>query len=69
MNSLVTIADLAKQAKERGRPVTETYIRRLCRNRRIPGAFKVGNTWAVPASYAERWLDEWLAKSRPTALV
>lgn len=59
MHSLTTIAEMSQQARERGRPVTESYIRRLCRMRRIPGAFKLGTTWAVPVSYAERWLAEW----------
>lgn len=69
MHSLVTIVELAERAKQQGRPVTQSYLRRLCRDKRIPGAFKVGATWAMPTSYAERWLDEWLAKSRPTASV
>jgi hypothetical protein len=66
MHSLVTIAELVEQAQRQGRPVTESYLRRLCRDRRIPGAFKVGATWALPSSYAERWLDQWLAKPTPT---
>jgi hypothetical protein len=60
MHSLVTIADVVKQARERGRPVTESYLRRLCRDRRIPGASRGGTTWAIPAAYAERWLQEWV---------
>ena len=63
MHSLVTIADVVKQARERGRPVTESYLRRLCRDKRIPGAFKVGTTWAMPAPYAERWLQEWTGRT------
>jgi hypothetical protein len=62
MHDLVTIADMVEQAKQRGRPVTETYLRRLCRQKRIPGAFKFGNTWAVPAPYAERWLQEYVGR-------
>lgn len=63
MHSLVTIAELVERAKQHGRPVTESYLRRLCRDKRIPGAFKVGTTWAMPVAYAERWLEEWTGRS------
>lgn len=63
MHQLVTIEELSQQAKERGRPVTPSYLRRLCRDKRILGASKIGTTWAIPASYAERWLTEWTTRA------
>ncbi len=56
MHNLVTVAELAERDKQQGRPVTESYLHRLRGHKRIPGATKVGTTWAVPAPYAERWL-------------
>jgi hypothetical protein len=64
MHDLLTTADMAQWAKQHGRPVTESYLRRLFRDRRIPGAFKVGTTWAMPASYADRWLQEWTSRTQ-----
>ena len=59
MNRLYTVTELVQLTRERGRPVTGGYIRRLFRAQRVPGAVKVGRTWALPAPYAERWLDQW----------
>lgn len=58
-NKLYTVRDLVEQASKRGRPVTESYVRRLCRDRRIPGASKIASTWLVPEAMGERWLREW----------
>ncbi len=63
MHNLVTLADLAERARQQGRPVTEAYLRRLCRDKRIPGATKAGTTRAVPAPYAERSLREWTGQT------
>lgn len=38
--------------------VPEGRIRRLCRNGEIPGAFKVGKSWRVPADVFDRMAGE-----------
>ena len=45
-----------KQTSERW-GVSIRWIQMLCKSDRIPGAFRVGNTWAIPAN-AERPKDE-----------
>ncbi len=37
-----------KQTSERW-GVSIRWIQVLCKNNRIPGAFRVGNTWAIPS--------------------
>ena len=37
-----------KQTAERW-GVSARWIQVLCKNNRIPGAFRVGNTWAIPS--------------------
>lgn len=37
--------------------ISDRRINTLCLENRIPGAFKVGNSWAIPAD-AEKPIDE-----------
>jgi len=60
MTKVYTLKDLAQLASERGRPVTVGYIRRLCRDRHLPGAYKIARDWLVPPGQAEQWLAEWI---------
>jgi len=58
-----TVNDLANKAAQGGRPVTTSYIRRLCRQgRKNDGidAGKLGRDWAIPQAEAQRFLSEWL---------
>jgi hypothetical protein len=38
--------------------VSGSYIRRLCSHGRLPGAYKAGRDWLVPAKVGEAWLAE-----------
>lgn len=59
MTKVYTAKELAQMARARGRPVTTGYIRRLCRDRRIPGAYKIGPAWVITHEQAEKWLAEY----------
>lgn len=56
---LVTVKEIVAEAAKRGRPITESYVRRLARDGEIPGAMKIAYSWVVPQPMAERWLREW----------
>jgi excisionase family DNA binding protein len=42
--------------------VSDAYIRRLCIDGRLPGAYKIGKTWLIPADVGNQWLAERRAK-------
>lgn len=43
-------------AEEAG--VTSTYVRKLCQDGKIDGAYKVGRDWLIPADAGRAWLKE-----------
>lgn len=45
----------SKEAAEKWE-ITRRRVQTLCEQNRIPGVFKVGNTWAIPAD-AEKPID------------
>jgi excisionase family DNA binding protein len=57
--SFYSTRELAEMAAERGRPVTQEYVRRLCKAGKI-AAHQPGRDWIIPASEAKRWLETWL---------
>lgn len=59
--TIYTTKELADLAAEYGRPVTQEYIRRLCKTGRIE-AIRPSRDWLVTASEATRWLASWLKK-------
>jgi hypothetical protein len=60
-----TVNDLTDAAAEAGRPVTTSYIRRLCRqgieNDGIE-AIKIGRDWVISLPEVQRWLTKWLGR-------
>jgi hypothetical protein len=64
--TIYTTRELADLAAEYGRPVTQEYIRRLCKSGRIE-AIRPARDWLVSASEATRWLAEWLRTPQPRA--
>lgn len=42
--------------------VSGTYIRSLCAQGRIEGAYKVAKTWLIPDSVARQYIEERQAK-------
>jgi excisionase family DNA binding protein len=44
--------------------VTESYIRRLARAGKFPGAYQVGRVWLIPAHVGDAWLKERQGKWR-----
>ena len=54
-----TTRDVAKLAADRGRPVTQEYIRQLCKSGDIP-AIKPSRDWFIQEEEARAWLDHWL---------
>jgi len=59
---IYTTRELAELAAEYGRPVTQEYIRRLCKAGRIE-AIRPSRDWLITASEAMRWLAGWLRSS------
>ena len=43
MNGMVTVAEIAKKWG-----ISIRYVQQLCKQGRIEGAMKFGNTWAIP---------------------
>jgi hypothetical protein len=60
--TIYTTRELAELAAQYGRPVTQEYIRRLCKVGRIE-AIRPARDWLIPASEATRWLAGWLKDS------
>ena len=61
--TLYTTRDLAELAAQYGRPVTQEYVRRLCKAGRIEATL-LSRDWLIPASEAMRWLASWLKAPR-----
>jgi excisionase family DNA binding protein len=57
--TIYTTKDVADLAAQYGRPVTQEYIRRLCKSGRIQ-AVRPSRDWLIAASEAMRWLASWL---------
>jgi hypothetical protein len=57
--TIYTTRELAELAAQYGRPVTQEYIRRLCKSGKIE-AMRPSRDWLVAASEAMRWLASWL---------
>ena len=51
--------DIAEKARAEGKPVTQEYVRQLCKRGIIP-AVKPGRDWLVQEEDAQVWLEEWL---------
>lgn len=47
--------------------ISDRRINTLCLENRIPGAFKVGNSWAIPAD-AEKPIDERIKSGKYVAM-
>ena len=54
-----TTRDVAEAAAAGGRPVTQEYIRQLCKSGDIP-SIKPSRDWFVQEEDARAWLDHWL---------
>lgn len=52
MNGFITVSQTAKKWR-----VSERYVQILCKQGRIYGALKFGNTWAIPEN-AVKPIDE-----------
>jgi len=59
--TIYTTKELSDLAAEYGRPVTQEYIRRLCKEGRIE-AIRPSRDWLIAASEATRWLAGWLKR-------
>lgn len=57
--SIWTTREVAEAAAEAGRPVTQEYIRQLCKRGVIP-AMKPSRDWLIADSHARAWLADWL---------
>jgi len=57
--TIYTTRELADLAAQYGRPVTQEYVRRLCKAGRIQ-AIRPSRDWLISASEAMRWLASWL---------
>jgi len=56
-----TTRQLAEEAVQAGRPVTQEYIRQLCKSGALQ-AEKPGRDWLIRGLDARRWLEDWLNK-------
>jgi hypothetical protein len=54
-----TTRDLADAAANAGRPVTQEYIRQLCKRGAI-SAQRPGHDWLISDDDARFWLESWL---------
>lgn len=59
-----TTRQLTEMAADAGRPVTQSYVGRLCREGRIEGAVRLGRDWLIPEEAAQEWLMRWTAKAK-----
>ncbi len=64
MAELWSTKRIQDEAARRGRPVSQEYLQRLCRDGVIRQAQKPARDWLVPATEAERWLDSWVDDSK-----
>jgi uncharacterized membrane protein len=58
--SIWTTRELAEAAEQAGKPVTQEYIRQLCKRGVIP-AMKPSRDWLIMEADARAWLERWLA--------
>jgi hypothetical protein len=54
-----TTKELVEEAARRGRPVSQVYLQRLCKDK-VLQAEKPGRDWLVSDHSARRWLEGWL---------
>ena len=59
VKTLWTTREIAEEARRRGRPVTQEYLQRLCKDGTLQ-AVKPGRDWLIHDHAAQRWLDDWL---------
>ena len=64
--AIYTTKEVSDLAAQYGRPVTQEYIRRLCKTGRIQ-AVRPSRDWLISASEAMRWLASWLKDRAPLA--
>lgn len=57
--NLWTTRDVARKARAGGRPVTQEYIRQLCKRGVLP-AVKPSRDWFIQEADARAWLEAWL---------
>lgn len=57
-----TTREMAEAAEEAGRPVTQEYIRQLCKRGAIP-ANKPSRDWLIMDADARAWLEDWLGEA------
>jgi excisionase family DNA binding protein len=53
-----TTRELAEAAAQAGKPVTQEYIRQLCKRGAIP-ATQPGRDWLIADEDAQAWLESW----------
>lgn len=51
-----TTAQLVAEAAQRGRPLSQRTVQRLCERGALE-AIRPGHDWLVPAPAAQQWLD------------
>lgn len=54
-----TTMQVAQEAAQLGKPVTQEYIRQLCKNG-VLRAEKLGRDWLIPDPVVKQWLENWL---------
>ena len=59
-----TTRQLTEMAADAGRPVTQSYAGRLCRQGRIEGAVLLGRDWLIRQQTAKEWLRKWTAEAK-----
>ena len=55
----ISPSELAQQATDLGKEISEDYIRRMLREGKLVGK-KIGGSWRIPIQVAERFLEWWL---------
>ena len=56
-----TTRELAEAAAEAGKPVTQEYIRQLCK-RGVISAMRPSRDWIIADRDAQVWLESWLSE-------
>ena len=59
LREMWTTRDVAEAAADGGRPVTQEYVRQLCKSGHIP-AIKPSRDWFMREKDVRAWLDHWL---------
>ena len=59
-----TTRELAEAAANAGKPITQEYIRQLCK-RGVISAQRPGRDWLIGDDDARLWLESWIEKNQP----